>query len=94
MLAAVLYGKEHVQLERVPIPMVGPGDILVRVRTALTCGTHTARTACQSRGRRASGTYCLGVAARMRVPLPAAGIKAKMAKVVLIQTDIIARFVF
>jgi len=30
----------------------------------------------------------------MRVPLPAAGIKAKMAKVVLIQTDIIARFVF
>ena len=39
MLAAVLYGKEHVQLERVPVPRVGPGDMLVRVRAALTCGT-------------------------------------------------------
>src|SRR5437870_11790702 len=39
MLAAVLYGKEHVQLERVPVPMIGPGDVLVRVRAALTCGT-------------------------------------------------------
>jgi L-iditol 2-dehydrogenase len=39
MLAAVLYGKEHVQLERVPVPGLGPGDLLVRVRAALTCGT-------------------------------------------------------
>lgn len=39
MLAAVLYGKEHVQLERMPIPKAGPEDILVRVRAALTCGT-------------------------------------------------------
>ena len=39
MLAAVLYGKEHVQLERVPVPEIGPGDLLVRVRAALTCGT-------------------------------------------------------
>jgi len=39
MLAAVLYGKEQVQLERVPVPAIGPGDILVRVRAALTCGT-------------------------------------------------------
>ena len=39
MLAAVLYGKEHVQMERVPVPEIGPGDLLVRVRTALTCGT-------------------------------------------------------
>ena len=39
MLAAVLYGKEHVQLEQVPIPALGSGDILVRVRAALTCGT-------------------------------------------------------
>lgn len=39
MLAAVLYGKEHVELQRVPIPEIGPGDILVRVRAALTCGT-------------------------------------------------------
>lgn len=39
MLAAVLYGKEHVQLEHVPVPHVGPDDLLVRVRAALTCGT-------------------------------------------------------
>ena len=39
MLAAVLYGKEQVRLEQVPVPAIGPGDILVRVRAALTCGT-------------------------------------------------------
>jgi L-iditol 2-dehydrogenase len=39
MLAAVLYGKEHLQLEQVPVPALGPGDLLVRVRAALTCGT-------------------------------------------------------
>jgi L-iditol 2-dehydrogenase len=39
MLAAVLYGKEHLQLEQIPVPVPGPGDILVRVRAALTCGT-------------------------------------------------------
>jgi len=39
MLAAVLYGKEHVQMERIPIPALGPGDLLVRIRAALTCGT-------------------------------------------------------
>ena len=39
MLAAILYGKEHLQMERIPVPAIGPGDILVRVRTALTCGT-------------------------------------------------------
>jgi L-iditol 2-dehydrogenase len=39
MHAAVLYGKEDVRLESVPVPEIGPGDLLVRVRTALTCGT-------------------------------------------------------
>jgi L-iditol 2-dehydrogenase len=39
MRAAVLYGKEDVRLESVPVPEVGPGELLVRVRTALTCGT-------------------------------------------------------
>jgi L-iditol 2-dehydrogenase len=39
MQAAVLYGKEDVRLESVPIPALLPGEILVRVRTALTCGT-------------------------------------------------------
>src|SRR5579875_423903 len=39
MTAAVLYGKEHLQIERVDVPRIGPGDVLVRVRAALTCGT-------------------------------------------------------
>ncbi len=39
MQAAVLYGKEDVRLESVPVPEVGSGELLVRVRTALTCGT-------------------------------------------------------
>lgn len=39
MMAAVLRGKEHVEIEQVPVPELSPGDLLVRVRTALTCGT-------------------------------------------------------
>ena len=39
MHAAVLYGKEDVRLESVPVPAIGPGELLVRVRAALTCGT-------------------------------------------------------
>lgn len=39
MMAAVLYGKEHLQVEPVAIPKIGEGDVLVRVRAALTCGT-------------------------------------------------------
>lgn len=39
MQAAVLYGKEDVRLESVPVPDIAPDEILVRVRTALTCGT-------------------------------------------------------
>jgi L-iditol 2-dehydrogenase len=39
MTAAVLYGKEHLQIETVDVPAIGRGDVLVRVRAALTCGT-------------------------------------------------------
>jgi len=39
MQAAVLYGQEDVRLETVPIPALAAGEMLVRVRTALTCGT-------------------------------------------------------
>src|SRR5438105_3732602 len=39
MTAAVLYGKENLQIETVDVPNIGPGDVLVRVRAALTCGT-------------------------------------------------------
>jgi L-iditol 2-dehydrogenase len=39
MRAAVLYGKEDVRVERIPVPAPGPGEILVKVGAALTCGT-------------------------------------------------------
>jgi len=39
MMAAVLYGKEHLRVEPVAIPSIQSRDILVRVKVALTCGT-------------------------------------------------------
>ena len=39
MTAAVLYGKRDVRIEQIPIPRVGPGEALVRIKAALTCGT-------------------------------------------------------
>jgi len=39
MMAAVLYGRESLRVEPVAVPPIGPGDLLVRVRVALTCGT-------------------------------------------------------
>ncbi len=39
MLAAVLYGSEDLRMERIPVPGIGPGELLLRVGAALTCGT-------------------------------------------------------
>ncbi len=39
MTAAVLYGREELKIEQVEIPKPGPGDLLIRVKAALTCGT-------------------------------------------------------
>lgn len=39
MTAAVLYGKEDIKIERVPIPALERGEVLVKVNVALTCGT-------------------------------------------------------
>ncbi|HYR41635.1 MAG TPA: alcohol dehydrogenase catalytic domain-containing protein [Terriglobia bacterium] len=39
MMAAVLYGREDLKIERIAIPRVGSNDLLVRVKVALTCGT-------------------------------------------------------
>lgn len=39
MTAAVLYGKEDVKIEKVPIPPLEAGEVLVKVNVALTCGT-------------------------------------------------------
>ena len=35
MTAAVLYGKERLEIETVDVPQIGAGDVLVRVRAAL-----------------------------------------------------------
>ncbi len=55
MTAAVLYGKEDVKIERVPIPKVGDGEVLIKVQVALTCGTDLK-------------VYARGYHARMIVP--------------------------
>jgi len=39
MMAAVLHGKEDIRIEEVAIPLAAPGEIIVRVGAALTCGT-------------------------------------------------------
>jgi L-iditol 2-dehydrogenase len=39
MQAAVLQGKEDLQVERVAVPAAGPGELVLRVEAALTCGT-------------------------------------------------------
>jgi len=39
MRAAVLYGKEDLRVERVPAPVAGAGEVVLRVMAALTCGT-------------------------------------------------------
>jgi L-iditol 2-dehydrogenase len=39
MRAAVLHGREDIRIESVPIPQAAPGELIVRVGAALTCGT-------------------------------------------------------
>ena len=39
MNAAVLYGAEDLRLERREVPSPGPGEVVVKVAAALTCGT-------------------------------------------------------
>lgn len=39
MLAAVLHGREDLRVERVARPVAGPGELVLRVDAALTCGT-------------------------------------------------------
>src|SRR2546429_9902651 len=39
MRAAVYHGKNDVRVETVPVPQIGPGEILVRVHTCGICGT-------------------------------------------------------
>lgn len=39
MKAAVLHGKEDLRIEEVSLPGPGPGEVLIKVGAALTCGT-------------------------------------------------------
>ncbi len=39
MKAAILHGREDIRIERVPVPEARPGELIVRVGAALTCGT-------------------------------------------------------
>ena len=39
MKAAVFYAPGQVRLEEINIPDIGPDEVLVKVRVALTCGT-------------------------------------------------------
>ena len=39
MKAAVLHGREDVRIERVPVPALARGEVLLRNHVALTCGT-------------------------------------------------------
>jgi len=39
MLAARYYGREDIRLEEVPVPEIGPGEVLLRSRAAAICGT-------------------------------------------------------
>src|SRR6516165_10909250 len=39
MKAAVLYGKEHVRVEKVTLRPLQPGEVRIRIEAALTCGT-------------------------------------------------------
>ena len=39
MLAAVYYGVNDVRMETVPVPQIGPGELLIRVHTCGICGT-------------------------------------------------------
>jgi L-iditol 2-dehydrogenase len=39
MNAALLYGKRDLRMEKILLPEIGSGEVLVRVKAALTCGT-------------------------------------------------------
>ena len=39
MRAAVYHGKDDVRLEAVPVPRIGPGELLIKVHTCGICGT-------------------------------------------------------
>jgi L-iditol 2-dehydrogenase len=65
MLAAVYHGRNDVRLETVPVPAIGPGELLVRVHTCGICGTDLKKIATGSHsaprifGHETSGTVAV-----------------------------------
>ena len=45
MLAAVYRGVDDVRMETVPVPAIGPGELLVRVHTSGICGRRSTSSA-------------------------------------------------
>jgi L-iditol 2-dehydrogenase len=43
LLAAILHGQEDLRLETVPDPTPGPGEIVIAVGAATTCGAAAMR---------------------------------------------------
>ena len=39
MKAVVYYGKNDLRLEQVPVPEIGPGELLVKIACCGVCGT-------------------------------------------------------
>src|SRR6478609_9743979 len=66
MLAAVYRGVNDVRLETVPVPEIGPGEILVRVHTCGICGTDLKKISTGSHSApRIFGHETSGVVARV-----------------------------
>ena len=71
MLAAVYRGKNDVRLETVPVPEIGPGEILVKVHTCGICGTDLKKIATGSHSApRIFGHEASGVIARVGANVP------------------------
>src|SRR6201993_2857252 len=66
MLAAVYRGINDVRLETVPVPEIGPGEILVKVHTCGICGTDLKKIATGSHSApRIFGHETTGVVAKV-----------------------------
>lgn len=66
MRAVVYYGKDDVRLETVPVPKIGPGELLIRVHTCGICGTDLKKISTGSHSApRIFGHETAGVIARV-----------------------------
>src|ERR1700758_1263938 len=75
MQAAVYRGVDDVRLETVPVPEIGPGELLIRVHTCGICGTDLKKIATGSHSApRIFGHETAGVIAAVGAEVPGFGI--------------------